>query len=151
MSGTVLVLGPQRPHPNLARLLDAHGVTGAVAVVSAGWRHDESELDAFRRDVARPVVHLPLYQWFDEILSAEPELAAAYRARQDRIKVFKRLIRTRVSAAYDVVLRLESQRVEDDALHRLEVEDAVRAVRDLDQRSLDGIAALQGPHRADAG
>ena len=147
MSGTVLVLGPQRPHPNLARLLDAHGVTGAVAVVSAGWRHDESELEAFRRDVARPVVHLPLYQWFEEVLSADPELAAAYRARQDRIKVFKRLIRTRVSAAYDVVLRLESQRVEDDALHRLEVEDAVRAVRDLDQRSLEGCDAI----RADAG
>ena len=66
----------------------------------AGWRHDESELDAFRRDVARPVVHLPLYQWFDEILSAELNSRLVPRP-PDRIKVFKN-DRTRVSAAYDV-------------------------------------------------
>lgn len=147
MSGTVLVLGPQRPRPNLSRLLDARGVSGPVAVVSAGWRHDEAELEPFQRDIARPVVSLPLYRWFDEILTANPELAAAYRARQDRIKAFKNLIRTRVSAAYGVVLRLAAQRVEDDELHRMELDDALRAVRDLDRRALEGCEAI----RRDAG
>lgn len=147
MSGTVLVLGPQRPTPNLAEVLDARAVPGPVAVVSAGWRHDEAELAALRRDVGRPVVHLPLYRWFEEVLAQAPDLAEAYRARQDRIKAFKALVRTRLSATYGTILRLHAQRVEDDALHEAELLDAVRVLRELDGRVLDGCDAI----RAEAG
>jgi hypothetical protein len=143
MSGTVLILGPQRPHPNLARVLDARAVPGPLAVVSAGWRHDEAELGALQEDVGRAVVHLPLYTWFEEVLAAAPDLAEAYRERQDRIKAFKKLIRTRLSSAYGVILKLHAQRVEDDDLHQAELLDAVRAVRDLDRRALEGCDAIR--------
>lgn len=143
MSGTVLVLGPQRPHPNLAGVLDARAVPGPLAVVSAGWRHDEADLGPLRRDVGRAVVHLPLYTWFEEVMAAAPDLAEAYRVRQDRIKAFKNLVRTRLSAAYGVILKLHAQRVEDDSLHQAELLDAVRAVRDLDRRALEGCDAIR--------
>lgn len=147
MSGTVLILGPQRPKPNLAGVLDARAVQGPVAVISAGWRHDEAELGALRRDIGRPVVHLPLYRWFDEVLAAAPDLAAAYRVRQDRIKAFKSLVRTRLSAAFGTILRLHAQRVDDAALHEAELIDAVRVLRELDARVLVGCDAI----RAEAG
>lgn len=147
MPGTVLVLGPQRPIPNLSQVLDARGLDGPVAVVSAGWRHDEAELSALRRDIGREIVHLPLYRWFEEILAQAPTLAAAYRARQDRIKAFKVLVRPRLSAAYGTILRLHAQRIEDEALHEAEVLDAVRVLRELDSRVLDGCDAI----RAEAG
>lgn len=147
MSGTVLVLGPQRPNPNLAGVLDARSVQGSIAVVSAGWRHDEGELGALRADVGRPVVHLPLYRWFEETLAEHPKLAAAYRARQDRIRAFKSLVRTRLSSVYGTIVRLHAQRVEDDALHEAEILDAVRVLRELDGRVLEGCDAI----RAEAG
>ena len=90
MTGPLLILGPQRPAPDLPRALAAHGVSGPIAVITAGWRHDEDELDALRRDLPHhKLVHLPIYQWFDEVHAEEPVLAAAYNERQRRIPQYK--------------------------------------------------------------
>ncbi len=67
MSGPLALLGHQRPRPRVAEALAHYGCRGRVAVISAGWRHDEPELDALERDLGRRLVHLPLYRWFDEI------------------------------------------------------------------------------------
>ncbi|MFO0001091.1 MAG: hypothetical protein ACK559_08175, partial [bacterium] len=78
MAGPVLLLGPQRPHPNLPAALAAHGIRGPVAVLTAGWRHDEPGVEALARAIPNPLVHLPIYRWFDEILAEAPGFQAAY-------------------------------------------------------------------------
>ncbi len=157
MSGTLLVLGPQRPRPNLAAALSRVGVSGRVAVITAGWRHDEAELGPLERDLPHPLVHLPLYAWFEEVLAANPDLQAAYRVRQDRIQAFKALYRVRLSAAYQTVLRLHAGPVEDAALHAAELADAVGTIRRLDARvpakcseirAASGVAAAPWQHPA---
>ena len=78
----VLVLGPQRPHPNLRRVLDDTGVSGPYALITAGWRHDEAEIEPLEVELGQGIVHIPLYRWFETISKANLEVSRDYRQRQ---------------------------------------------------------------------
>ena len=82
MSPKIHILGPQRDHPNLSAVVDANLKNAKLAVVSAGWRHEESELRPMARDLRRPLSLLPLYLWFDELGQKEPELSKEHSERQ---------------------------------------------------------------------
>lgn len=147
-NGTILVLGPQRPRPNLRAALEHAGASGPIGLITAGWRHGESELDALRQELPFDALHLPLYRWYDEVMSNNPELRQTYRARQDRILSFKRLYKIRLEAAFKGLIRLGRTPVDDPALHTAELVDAVRTIRELDARvieTLDRIRAETGP------
>ena len=90
MLNAPLILGPQRPEPNLRVALDHVKVDGRLAVISAGWRHDEAELDALENH-AGALTPVPLYQWFEEVYRHAPRIAERYRERQQRIQDYKRL------------------------------------------------------------
>ena len=75
MSGPLVLLGPQRPRQRVAEAVHHFGCTRKLAIITAGWRHDEAELDALQRDLGVPRVHLPLYRWFDELALTNPDLA----------------------------------------------------------------------------
>ena len=137
MNSPILILGPQRPAPNLARALADVGVQGPVALITAGWRYDEAETVALGDHLPYELVHLPLYRWFDELMEAAPELRASWRARQERILAFKVLHRLRLAAAYRAVLRLGRTPVQDPYLHEAELLDAVAMVRQLDLRAVE--------------
>lgn len=134
MPSPIVLLGPQRPAPNLARALAAGGVSGPVALVTAGWRYDEAEIGPLEGHLPQEVVHLPLYRWFEERMAADPELALAWRARQARIRAHKALYRQRLGPAWGAVVRVGTAPVEDAELHALELEDAVVTLRRLDER-----------------
>ena len=93
MYKNLTVLGPQRPDTNLPGVLEALGVRGPVAMITAGWRHDEGETQALERDLARPSQHLPLYQWFDRVMASDADLARAYSERSERMRAYKDLYR----------------------------------------------------------
>ena len=65
MSGTIHILGPQQPNPNLSGVINKYLPEGPLAVITAGWRHDEIDISALRRDIKNPLYLLPLYSWFD--------------------------------------------------------------------------------------
>lgn len=138
MLGTLLILGPQRPSGNLSTALAGAGVAGRVALITAGWRHDEGETDALRADlrggVGGDTVHLPLYRWFDECMASAPDLAAAWREQRDRVLAFKALYRVRLAADFDVVQQLHARPVRVAHVHDTELEDAGRVLRELDAR-----------------
>ncbi|MCB9760388.1 MAG: hypothetical protein H6739_11170 [Alphaproteobacteria bacterium] len=146
MSTPVLALGPQRPAPNLRDALDAEGVTGPLALITAGWRVDELEIDALKRHAGVPILHLPLYAWFEALMAADPALKRTYRQRQDRILALKELYRLRLLPALAAVddLRAHNRRHPDAPdLGVEELEDALRGLRTLDDRVVEGVARIR--------
>jgi hypothetical protein len=147
MIGTLLILGPQRPSGNLSTALAGVGVSGRVALITAGWRHDESELDALRADLRGGIgcetVHLPLYRWFDECMSGSPDLAAAWRLQRDRVLAFKALYRVRLASDFNVVQQLRARQVRNADVHDAELADAGRVLRELDARVAERLDAYR--------
>ncbi|MGC6491318.1 MAG: Type 1 glutamine amidotransferase-like domain-containing protein [Myxococcota bacterium] len=82
MTGRTIILGPQRPSPNLPEALAELGGDGHVLLVSAGWRWDEGETGAVRRAIHEDVLHVPLYTWLQVLRERHPELDRLYAARQ---------------------------------------------------------------------
>lgn len=139
------VLGPQYPVPNVGLALKASGApAGPVAVIAAGWRHDESEVEIVERAVGRKCRVVPLYAWFERLEHERPELAARHRQRQQLYRRSAELMRVRRSAALSAVRRLMDMAAHPDELLGPELAHAVDDVRAIDDQLLnrmDEIAA----------
>ena len=79
MPGSLHVLGPQRPEPNVPEVLAQIPGGGRVVLISAGWRHEETDAPAALARLGIQVTHLPLYTWFEDIRQATPEVDAAWK------------------------------------------------------------------------
>lgn len=146
MPGPVVLLGPQRPHATLSDALDAldrrsSAPRGPIVCISAGWRQDEADGDALRREVHPDAVALPLYAAFERISRTAPDLAAAYKERQSRVRKIKSLYRVRLHPAIATARRLVARRAEDPALVDLFLEAAVRSLREIDDNFLKHVSA----------
>ena len=134
----LILLGPQRPNSNLPAVLEALDVQGPVVAITAGWRHDESELGDLEAAVGK-VQSLPLYRWFDRIPTEAPEIAATYKERQNRIKRFKDLYRLRVHSALSTVRELVRMLPNDPELVAPQIERASEVVRGIDAEALAAV------------
>lgn len=92
------LLGPQHAQPTAARALRDLGVRGPVAVVTAGWQERESDSGVLP-DLGVPAVNLTLHVRSDEVFAGDPEFAAAYKARQSRLKTMQDFYRVRLDHA----------------------------------------------------
>lgn len=146
MAGPIVVLGPQRPTPNLRRALDTLQVEGPVALITAGWRHDEDEIEPITAHVGREVRHLRLYRAMEQILALEPLLNEAYRARQRRIVAYKDVYRISLRAASTAVRELEPHVETDPELYGPDLDDAFTALRLVDKRLLGRLDVLHAAH-----
>ena len=138
MSKSLVILGPQRPAPTLPVVLEALKVQGPLVAITAGWRHDEAELEALQGAVGR-VTSLPLYRWFDQLPAQAPQIAATYRERQKRIQRFKDLYRLRMHAALNTVRDLVRLLPTDPELVTREIERAAQVVRGIDAEALGAV------------
>lgn len=143
MSGPLVLLGPQRAQPRLSEALDHHGCTGEVAVITAGWRHDEAELEALERDLGARVTLLPLYQWFDDLCLADPTLASAYSARQQRIIDYKAAYRMQLVHTMEAVAAMQAGTEHDPELFGPELHFTHQALRALDARALQRVNEIR--------
>jgi peptidase E len=143
------VLGPQRPTPNAPACLEAFGGEGTILVLTAGWRHEETDDEALRRHLGPDVVVLPLYTWFEVVMKELPELRAAYRARQDAWIRMRSLHRYRLTPALNVVQDLWAAAVNgDDPVMRRELDGAMAHVRALDVELCNHVEAIRSDHAA---
>lgn len=85
----VIILGPERPDPILPRVLDELGIRGPLALISAGWRHDEARDEAMREAVDRPIHNLRLYAAFRKLERDSRELVAGYTRKQEELRHIK--------------------------------------------------------------
>lgn len=143
MSGPLVLLGPQRGRPRLEEALVHHGCTGRVAVISAGWRYDEDELDALRRDLGDRLEPLPLYGWFDALCLSDRGLARAYSSRQQRIIDFKGAYRDQLAHTMASVATMQGRAERDAELYTPELHFTHRLLRELDTRALSRLNELR--------
>jgi hypothetical protein len=140
----VVLLGVQRDNPTLGEAVSELGITGRIALVTAGWREREDEDGELSRHLGGRTVNLRLYARADALFAADPELALAYRERQQRLRERLDFYRVRVAHALaaDHVIR---QRRAPRAI----VEDELRASTDA-IRTLDAwhLARCRDHHRA---
>lgn len=142
----LILLGPQRPEPNLQEAIETLPGSGPIVTLTAGWRHDEGDHAALHGHIGDGAVSLPLYRWFDEILREEPELAAAYKERQAQLKRLKLLHRIRQHPALDGVKRLLALADDDKDLVRPQLLWALEDVRRIDDQLIRQSDAIRRAH-----
>ncbi len=131
----IVLLGPQRPQFYVARALDHLGVQGPVATVTCGWQEHEDEVDELRSQLNRPLVTLMLHRRSDELFHQDPELFAAYRERQDKLRQLQRLYRIRLGYALNAARELLQHEGSEEIIEP-EREAAIEALRTLDRQHL---------------
>jgi hypothetical protein len=94
----IVLLGPQHSEPTLPRVLRELGVKGPVGMITAGMQEREGE-PGLVADPGVAVVELALHRRADEVLAGDKELAAAYKARQVRLKLMQDFYRVRLDHA----------------------------------------------------
>jgi len=137
----VILLGPQGRVPTLAATLEAAGVRGRVATITAGWQEREDETLRLSEHLGGRSDNLELYRRGDEVFAEDPELASLHRERQGRLRALQSLYTLRLDHAARAVLDLFERSDPADL-----VEDARRAAIDavtrLDRRHLENIRAI---------
>lgn len=139
---TLVLLGPQRFDPILRQAVDELGVDGPIAAVTAGWQEREGEDDELRAHLGGRTENLRLYARCEEVFAADPELFAAHRERQNRLRELQRLYRIRLDHALAAVRTLQRERGGDPEILEPERKSAIEAVRALDAHHLARVAAL---------
>ncbi|RMH21870.1 MAG: hypothetical protein D6696_04710 [Acidobacteria bacterium] len=141
-SRTIVLLGPQRLHPNLAAAVDACCAGGQIAAVTAGWQEREEEDQELRDHLGRKVVNLMLHRRGEEVFAEDRELFLAHRARQDELRELQRLYRLRLDYALAPARRLLRRRRGTPRLLISARASAIEAVRSLDREHLSVIRAV---------
>jgi len=131
----VVLLGPQRHHPTLARVLEEQGLHGEIAVVTAGWQEREDEVEELEQHLGGRTVPLRLHARAQAVFAADPELSDRHRERQETLRRMQRLYDVRLSHAMAALAELEQRAGDDEAL-ALARADALKAVSELDREHL---------------
>ena len=140
---SLVILGPQRPKANVREALDAAGVEGPVALITAGWRHDEGELSGFKSELNNTLYHLPVYRWFDDFMRSSSDASRAYKARQSEIRRVKEYYRVRLHSALQAAQILQARVSEDPDLAGPELERAIEDVRRIDSELIERTTAIR--------
>lgn len=136
-----LLLGPQRPDIDLDEAMQSAGFGDEpLAVISAGWREAEGDIDDIRGIVNNPLTDIPIYKRAEALLAADKTLQDSYRDRQDQLKEQQRLYRLRLrrlAAAARELLRTDS-----DAAIKEERSHAIAQLRALDRHHIKQIQKI---------
>ena len=141
------LLGPQRFEPNLAEVVERLGVRAPVAIVTAGWQEREAEDDELRDHLGIEMRNLRVWERVEELFEADPELLRGMRERFDALRRMQELYDLRLAHALEAAREL-CARSEPPALLDPELEDAILAVRALDEHHLARVADVQAEYEA---
>lgn len=139
---TVVLLGPQRLAPTLVSAVDALGVRGAVAAVTAGWEEREDEIDELSAHLARPVVNLRLFRRGEDVFRRDPEWFLAWGDWMERRHRLRTLYRRRLAHALAAVHEVMTSGG-DRELVAAETESAIDAVWRLDSQHRERVRGLR--------
>jgi len=156
----VTLLGPQDEQPTVGSTVDGLADLDndtPVALVTSGREGREAEDDDITSQLSRTVVNLSLFARSEAIFRTDTRLFLGLRRRHDQLRQLQALYRLRLDHALDAALAVlqTSGHPRDDwlVLERLEdrsagltneiFEEAMSAVRDLDQQHLLRIRQVQ--------
>ena len=132
----MIVLGPQR-RPTLAAVARGFPPHVRFATVTAGWLEREPEIGELHGLLGDRAVNLRLWQRWQEVLEADPELATAELNHREVLAELQELYAVRLQhagAAVAAVRRAHRPRVGAAVLA-----DAEETVRQIDARHLDRV------------
>lgn len=131
----VVVLGPQHAQPTVAAVVRAHAGRGPVALITAGLQEREREASAIP-ELGVPAVNLLLHERADDVFAKDPELAAAAKARQTRLRLMQDFYRARLEHANLAARAISVRHVDEDLLAE-ESLVSMAVIRRLDQDHLE--------------
>ena len=82
----VVLLGAQRFDPSLGAAVSELGVTGRIAIITAGWQEREAEDEELSAHLGGRTVNLRLHARSDELFREDPALRDAHRERQASLR-----------------------------------------------------------------
>ena len=137
----VVLLGPQRLEPTVVEAVDDLGVTGPIALVTAGWEEREAEDQELGEHLRGRCVNLRLFARAEELFLRDADLLAEMMHRNDRMRALQELYRLRLGHALASARELLARGADSDLL-LLEQAEAIAAVRELDRRHQAHLAEL---------
>jgi hypothetical protein len=138
---TVVLLGPQRFTPTLGEAVAATGFAGRLASVTAGWQEREGEDLELHEHLGERTVNLMLYARAEDAFERDPELFAAHRERQGRLRELQALYRSRLVPTREAARQL-LEKAGDPELLEPERTDALAALASLDAHHLSRVEAI---------
>ncbi len=141
MTGTVVLLGPQRLEPTVRDAVAELGVEGRLALVTAGWEEREDDDGELVEHLEGRAVNLNAWSRMEDVFRRDPELLAGMRARHDRLRELQEVYRERLACTLEAARKLLT-RAGDPALLDPEREAAIEDVRRLDAHHLERVHAL---------
>lgn len=138
----VVLLGPQGPKPDVGEALREAGVRGPVALVTAGWQEREKDDQALVATLGVKAVNLELHARSEEVFAADPEIAAAHKARQARLRLINDFYRIRLDHAFEAAHAISVRHV-DPGLLAEELVESVEGLRQLDRDHVERCTATQ--------
>ena len=148
MLGQIHILGPQHPHHNIDKALKDFCPTGNVAVISAGWRYEEKDIDALKRAIKRDVFHIPLYEWFEGLGGVEPELSNMHKLRQKRILAHKKVYQINLESALQTWHEIRGLYKSNPDIYNQDEHEACLHVQAIDRRCVERLEEIKGDFSA---
>jgi len=112
----VVLLGPQGPTPDVGAVVKDLGIKGPVALVRAGYQERETDDEALVAALGVPAVNLTLHARGNDVFKHETEFAAAYQARQQRLRQMQGLYHTRLEGTEEAAKRISLRYVDPDLI-----------------------------------
>jgi hypothetical protein len=131
----VTVLGPQR-RPTVDRVLESLGVTGSIAMVTAGWQEREGDDAELLYLTGGRGVNLGLHARWLDLLQRDGEYARAEREQRALLDDLQQLYLLRLDHALRAVYTIAQRPGGHPRTRQMAVEDALAVVRLIDETHL---------------
>jgi hypothetical protein len=142
----IVLCGAQHAEPSVPRVLRELGVKGPAALITAGWQEREGE-SGMVADPGVPVVELGLHARGEHVFASDAELAAAYKARQLKLKLMQDFYRVRLDHAAQAARALAVRRADPELVAEEEAA-SLAVLQHLDRDHLDRCRAVHAAFEA---
>ncbi len=140
----VVLLGPQRLFPTLIQAVDALGVHGRIAAVTAGWEEREREDQELSAHLSGRSFNLRIWERGEDVYSRDRELHLGVRERNEKLRVAQELYQLRLNHLLDAAREIlrKGLPMGFQKIYAAEGESAIESIRALDREHLARIASL---------
>jgi hypothetical protein len=150
LPGRMVLLGPQRPTPDVGRVVRDLVGPGPTALITAGWQEWEEDDAWLRAEVGPGAFNLTLYARAHRVAEEDPELVAGHRELQRKVRELRHTYNVRLAPAMKAWIDLSTMSGTPEVVGP-ERDDALEAVRALDRHHADRLEELRAAyyHRFD--
>ncbi|MEA2207297.1 MAG: hypothetical protein QOE77_4073 [Blastocatellia bacterium] len=146
MTSAVTLLGPQR-RPTVDRVVQALGVTGRIATITAGWQERESDDAELGALLDGRGVNLRLHARWMQVLEEDPEYAKAEREHLVVLEELQELYLVQLDHALRATAEVAARADGHPRTTAMALDDALAIVRQIDATHLSRVRELQAAFR----